>query len=152
MKQYVGGESMVSGARDIDSMEAKKHAALMYESIRRRKTDVEKIVSNLRRRGNIYTFEQVNMVKNYLFVERHYTGDTIELFDPDYIVCQSWERLTNGHGEHIKDLDLLLLDHELYEMQLLLQGVVTQREAHIMASMKYDFQIASNIYYGIGGN
>lgn len=51
-------------------------------------------------------------------------------------MAQSWQRLIEG--KNIKDQDIILLNHEYLELTLMQCGL-TQNEAHIIASKKYNF-------------
>lgn len=47
----------------------------------------------------------------------------------------SWQRLISGKYE---DVDVLMLNHELYELNLVKYGY-SQDEAHILTSKKYNY-------------
>lgn len=49
-------------------------------------------------------------------------------FDPDFYIVQSWRRLA-FEPENIQEHDLMLLKHEIIEMNLIMNGC-TQQQAH----------------------
>ena len=102
-------------------------------------TDVLKIAKNTN-----YTEEEIQKIKNYLFVEEHDLGDSgVKRFDPDYMIAESWKRLMEGKPElH----DLTLIRHEIMEKELMEQGM-TQDEAHTLATAKYNYDKEANEYY-----
>ena len=113
----------VSGALNPDSREALKHAEQYYESIRKMKTDIDKITKNTG-----YTEDYIFEVKKHLFLEKHdLGGENPEYFHPDYEIGQSWQRLING--KNIQSHDYILLKHEYAERQYMSKGF-SQREAH----------------------
>lgn len=129
----------VSGAiTDTYSEAAKKHAKIRYNAIRKQKHDVRKIATNTG-----YTEEIIQEIKNYLFIDEHNLGDRIARFDPDFAIAHSWDRLSQGVFE---PHDLTLLKHEIMERQLIREGL-TQHEAHIQTSKKYNYQKEAAEYY-----
>ena len=129
----------ISGAiTHLDNEKAKAHGDLMYEEIRKRTADVEKISKNTG-----YSKKIIREIKNYLFINKHDLGDRVSRFDSDFSIAQSWDRLTkNEFVEH----DLILLKHEIYESELIAKGM-SQRDAHILASKKYNYKKESGKYY-----
>lgn len=129
----------VSGAiTDTYSEAAKKHAKIRYNAIRKQKHDVRKIATNTG-----YTEEIIQEIKDYLFIDEHNLGDRIARFDPDFAIAHSWDRLSQGVFE---PHDLTLLKHEIMERQLIREGL-TQHEAHIQTSKKYNYQKEAAEYY-----
>lgn len=138
-KGYTKASGGVSGAiTRIDGDEAKAHAELRYVAIRKQKYDVSKIA---KRTG--FSKEQIREIKNYLFIDVHNLGDRKSQFDPDFAIAQSWDRLTRGH---IEKHDLTLIRHEVYERKLIVNGM-SQNEAHIRATMKFNYEKESREYY-----
>lgn len=130
----------ISGATITDgySEKAIKHAELMYGSIRKRKTDVDKIAINTGYSKNI-----IQKIKDYLFISKHDLGGNFKRFDPDFYIAQSWDRLTKGT---IEEHDLTLLKHEIMEKELIDKGF-NQIEAHKITSKKYNYQKEAEEYY-----
>ena len=53
------------------------------------------------------------------------------------------------NGKDIKEHDLILIEHEIYEMQIKKDNPgISHSEAHEMATLKYNYQKASDKYYG----
>lgn len=136
--QISGG---ISGAiTDPYSSEATAHAELYYEEIRKQHTDVLKIAKNTG-----YSYQQIQMVKNYLFYDYHDLGGEFKQFDPCFEIAESWRRLAYD-PQHIQHHDLILLKHEINELQLVAQGF-DQDEAHDFTNVEYNYTMASDAYY-----
>lgn len=131
----------ISGAiTDMYSDEANNAAEKDYGRIRKMKTDVSKISRNTG-----LSAETVQDIKDFVFLDRHNLGGKNERFAPDFAMSQSWIRLMNGNFE---PHDLTLLKHEEYEKRLMSEGV-SQEEAHIKASKKYNYQKEAREYYAL---
>lgn len=125
----------ISGATDLESQIKEDNIAeKLYDGIRNNKSDVKKISENLG-----IDEKEVARIKNYLFVDEHQIGDEIRRFDGNYEQAVSWRRLESG--KNIKDYDLLLIQHEIYETELIRQGI-SRENAHRMASAKFNFNEA----------
>ncbi len=136
----LNSEEKISGALNPESKEADKHAELYYESIRKMKTDVQKIAKNTG-----YSIGFIQKIKNYLFIDKQDLGDgIIKRFDPCFEIAESWERLMIG--KDIKPHDLTLLKHEEKERELIKQGY-TQDEAHRLTSKIYNYSDEAYLYY-----
>jgi len=143
----VDGEKMIenisgaiSGALNPDSDEAIEHSEKYYELVRKMSTDVKNISANTG-----YSIEDIQKVKNYIFLETHDLGDgRIDKFDPDYMMAQSWQRLIDG--KDIKNHDFTLLKHELLERDYESQGIVHDK-AHMLASKKYNYSREAREYH-----
>lgn len=134
----------ISGAiSDPMSDDAVAHAYKRYGMIRGSHTDIDRIVENTG-----FTKSQVILVKNYLFMDVHELEGGYRRFDPDFAIGESWWRMAFD-AENIHEHDLLLIKHELYEMQLIAQ-VYSQQDAHNKAELDgYNYQKASNDYYNV---
>lgn len=137
----------ISGARigSIFSIEARDTAKKLYEQFRRR-DDCETVANNTG-----FSLEQIQMVKYYVFYEKHLNmvGD-FERFTPSYDMAESWRRLSVKHPKQgtIKTHDILLIQHELLEMQILISNSsITQMQAHNIANRTYNYQQASDNFY-----
>ena len=129
----------VSGARNPNGKAAEEHAIRYYEEIRKRASDVNKIAA-----ATGYEKEEIQAVKNYIFMDKHdLRGEEKELFDPDYMMAESWRRLQEGKAE---PHDLTLIKHELLEKSLVEKGH-TQKEAHKIASKMYNYGKEAEEYY-----
>lgn len=127
---------------DLSSEDAEKHAKLYYEEIRHMTTDVQKISENTG-----FSFEQILHIKQFLFLEKHKLGDSEEprLFDECFEIAQSWQRLLSGK-EYILPHDIMLLNHELLEMEYICKGL-SQEEAHMLTNKRFNYTEASDAYY-----
>ena len=131
--QGIGGiieSGAISGALNPYSKEANIHAIKYYESVRHMKTDVKRIskatgISELK----------IYKIKQHVFIKEHNLIEGKKRFDPDYEMAQSWQRLIDG--KNIKK-DIVLLKHEYAELRYMEKGL-SQNEAHIKASKKYNF-------------
>ena len=129
----------VSGARNPFGEKAKEHAQRYYGLVRSMKTDVAKIskVTGM-------SEEDVQTVKNFIFLEKHdLGGKELEYFEPDYMMAESWQRLAEGKPEKH---DITLLKHEIMERELMKDGL-SQEEAHIKTSQKYNYSKEAGEYY-----
>ena len=129
----------VSGARNPFGEKAKEHAQRYYGLVRSMKTDVAKIskVTGM-------SEEDVQAVKNFIFLEKHdLGGKELEYFEPDYMMAESWQRLVEGKPEQH---DITLLKHEIMERELMKDGL-SQEEAHIKTSQKYNYSKEAGEYY-----
>ena len=58
-------------------------------------------------------------------------------------MAQSWQRLIDGHPE---PHDMTLIQHEVMERRLV-EGGMSQEEAHIITTRKYNYTRESDDYY-----
>lgn len=129
----------ISGARNPFSAEAKEHAEKYYGLVRSMKTDVSKISKTTG-----ISKKDVQTIKDFIFNEKHdLGGPELEYFEPDYMMAESWQRLIAGKPE---PHDITLLKHELMEKKLMSKGL-TQEEAHIETSKKYNYSKEAGEYY-----
>lgn len=131
----------ITGARIVnpDSREAAAHAERYYGLLRKRTSDVPIIAKNTG-----YSEKQIQQIKNYLFIDKHDLGNPEpERFAPDFAIAQSWQRLIEGQPvQH----DWTLLKHEVYERELVKQGI-PQGEAHEIAQDKYNYKEECLAFY-----
>lgn len=135
----------VCGGLNMYSREAKEHAFQMYDAIPKRSKDFLEIAKNTG-----FSIEQIQMIKSHIFRHSHYlNGNTMtEKFAPSYEMCESWRRLSEKDGKNIKKHDVLLLYHELYEINLLLMHTdMSQNTAHNLANVKYNYEFACREFY-----
>lgn len=121
----------INGALNPLSAKAQDHADRYYESVRHMTTDTAKIseATGIKK-------EKIDKIKNHVFIQEHDLVDGRKRFDASYDMAQSWQRLTSGKG--IQEKDMVLLKHEYMELRLMEKGL-TQDEAHIIASKRYDY-------------
>ena len=127
---------------DTGSIAARKHAELYYKEIRSFTTDVEKIANNTG-----FSYEQILLVKNYLFMDKHVLEKGCEprYFDACFEIAESWQRLA-GMSTEICTHDVTLIKHELMEMELVGKGY-SQEDAHNMTNKLYNYTEESDAYY-----
>lgn len=131
----------VSGAiLDENSPDAENHAAIYYEEIRHMHTDIQRIAMNTG-----YTRTQIQIVKNYLFIDEHEIYGQIKRFDPSFSIAESWRRLAFDKN-NIKPHDITLLRHEIMEMEMVIKGI-PQNIAHDITSKIYNYPEESKEYY-----
>ena len=131
----------ISGARitNVYGTAAEAHAERYYGLVRNMHTDVSKIAENTG-----YSEDVIQRIKNYIFIEEHDLGDELpRRFDPSFAMAQSWQRLISGMPE---PHDLTLLKHEILEKELMDAGM-SQHDAHIETSKKYNYTKESDDYY-----
>lgn len=139
--QEVATLRAVSGGRikNPDGEAASAHAERYYGLIRSMSTDTRAIAKNTG-----YSEEAVEAIKKYAFIDKHNLGGAeLQRFYPDFAMAQSWQRLITGR---IEPHDITLLNHELYEKQMVDMGMA-QSDAHRIASQKYNYQKESDNYY-----
>lgn len=134
----------VSGAiTNQYSKEADIHAEKYYKAIRNSKNrgDVKRISENTG-----YSIDIIQKIKEYLFLKEHDIDGELKQFSPDFAIASSWQRLSSKNKKDIKEHDLILLKHEILEMEYISKGF-DRDKAHILASYKYYYEKASDEYY-----
>ena len=131
----------IAGALDPNSKRASKHAEQYYESVRKMKTDYKKVAKNTG-----YLEHLIKRIKNYTFIDEHQLLSGVKRFDSDYHMSQSWQRLING--KNIQKHDLLMLEHEMYEL-LLVESGISQFDAHNLTNQIYNYKKGCDEYDGI---
>ena len=129
----------ISGALNPNSKAAMEHAERYYEAVRKRRGDVASISRNTGIPRKV-----ISKIRRYVFVDEHDLDGGRKRFDPSYEMAESWRRLVEG--KHILPHDITLLKHERMEMRLVEKGM-PQREAHTIASKKYNYGRESEEYY-----
>ncbi|MDR1589076.1 MAG: hypothetical protein LBS51_02670 [Oscillospiraceae bacterium] len=115
-----------------DNKRMTEHAVLYYKEIRKRTTDVAAITANTR-----FTIADVDIVKQHLFFNKYdLGGNEPERFSPSYDIAVSWQRLIEGN--HIQEMDIALLNHELLEYSYMQAGK-DFFEAHRLAEKEYNY-------------
>jgi hypothetical protein len=125
----------MGGALDPNSDRAEQHAERYYDSVRKMSADVQSISKNTG-----FTVEEIESIKNHVFLKEHNLGeDGIRRFHPSYDMAQSWQRLIDG--KNIKPHDIVLLKHELLEIDFMKQGY-SQDNAHNMTNLTFNYKKA----------
>lgn len=128
-----------SGAREtfLETIERKeRQAKSFYEKVRSDTADVEKIAKTTG-----FSEKKIAKIKQHVFINEHILDDGVRKFDEDYDIAVAWKRLTEGKAE---ERDILLLKHEYLESALEKKYNLTYREAHTLASKKYDWNEEMN--------
>lgn len=110
---------------------------MYYDAVRKR--DKEREISKIARNSK---FEKSDILEiyNHIFINKHYLEDGYRRFDPDYDdMAESWKRLRSG--DNIQEHDIILLHHELYELNLMKRGL-SYNEAHNKTNEKFNYQQA----------
>lgn len=113
---------------------------MYYGEIRKFTTDVQKIANN-----TDFTYDQILLVKNYLFLDQHSLEGEERYFDSCFEIAESWRRLA-FEKEAIKKHDLTLIKHELMEMELVSKGY-SQFKAHEITNELFNYAQESDAYY-----
>lgn len=134
----------ISGATITNPLSdrALRYANTQYQAIRKFSTDVQKIVENL---NGMYSYEEIQKIKNYLFIDEHLLGEKVKRFDPCFEIARSWFRLAFDF-KNVQKHDITLIKHELYEMDLVNEGW-NQDDAHNVASVHYNYKQESEEFY-----
>ena len=83
-----------------------------------------------------FTESDIHTIKQHVFMNEYMLDGEIKRFDPDYDIAESWRRLIDG--KDIREMDIVLLRHELLEYQHMSQGMV-YTEAHKLAEIRYNY-------------
>lgn len=122
-----------SGALNPNSREAFEHANRYYAEVRKMKNDCATIAVNVG-----WNEEAVRKIKDHIFNNKYdLGGPEPERFDPDYHMAISWQRLIDGRN--IKEMDLVLLKHEYYELTLMKSKGLSYRKAHEIAQSRHNY-------------
>lgn len=133
----------IHGGLNVYSEQANIHAEKMYNEIRQRRLDYINVAKNTG-----FSIEQAQIIKNYIFKDWHMINDKLMRFSPSYEMAESWRRLSQRKGAIIYEHDILLLWHELTEIDLLIRNSNwTQQKAHTVASSTYNYKEASDKFY-----
>ena len=111
------------------------HAKKYYDEIRGRNKDVviETMSANTGFRKNT-----VKTVYEHVFEKEHLFKDgKSKMFDPDYDMTQSFQRILDG--KNIKPHDITLLRHERLEYLLMKKYNMIYEDAHKISEAKYNY-------------
>lgn len=131
------------GAINPNSMKGLDEAERLYDQIRKRKTDYINVAKN-----SGCSLEQAKVIKDYIFNNMHELHEGYKRFTPDLAMAQSWLRLAETKGVRVLPHDIILLQHELYELRLLLDNKdLHQSAAHNIAESRYNYYAAAREFY-----
>ncbi len=117
----------------VDIAKQEAHAKLYYEEVRKRTGDIAAIAKN-----SGFSVEDVAKIKQHVFFNKYDLGQNEpSAFDPSYDMAESWQRLINGKA--IREMDIIMLKHELMEYRLMNEQGLDYRTAHNIAEEKYNY-------------
>lgn len=85
--------------------------------------------------------KDVKAIRDHLFINKHELDNGFNRFDESVDIAQAWEALEQGRA---KELDILLLKHELEELTLMQKYGYSYEKAHIYANLKYPWEYKKN--------
>lgn len=131
-------EEIISGAlsnkNDPDGSRRQKHAQIFYEA--RRNSKKTPFVNRIAKNSGMNE-KAVSKIFDHIFITKHEIYGELRNFDPSYDIAESFRRLYEG--KNILPHDLILLKHERLELELMQRYGYSQRDAHILASTKYNY-------------
>lgn len=100
-----------------------------YDEIMQRTDDIPEIASRYQ-----LSAEEVQRAKDYAFG----SGVSKYEFIPDNDMAAAWKRMASGQGT---DIDEVLLRHEVFESDLVVNQEMNQIDAHQLAQERYPWSI-----------
>jgi len=139
-----GLELFGGGLIDKTWQAQKAYADTYYTAIRNRDdpTDIENISRN-----TSFSREEVESIRNHLFIKDDHVlyEDQRGRLATDWKIAQAWQRMEqgwNGNGmDRYRDVDKLLLRHELEELTLIAKHGYTVAQAHEIVEKEYPWDI-----------
>jgi len=133
----VGGGKLTTGASGAiprtDVARLNEHAERYYDEIRKRTSDISAIAKNTG-----FAVADVEKIKQHVFFNEYVLdGGGPRRFDPNYDMAVSWQRLIEG--KDIREMDVVLLNHERLEYTLMTERHLTYAEAHVLAEREYNY-------------
>lgn len=122
---------------DPDGSKRQKIAEDLYTQTRNRNPEYEvKAVAQSSGMDEV----DVKKIYDHIYINQHLFQDgTIRLFDPDYEMAQSWQRLRNNN--HIQPHDITLLKHELAEYNIMGENLdIAYEPVHNEVVKTYNYQ------------
>ena len=127
-----GVSKLTTGAKKTVGWKV-RHADRYYEEVRKRSPYVD---SNKIAKYTDMTPDQIEAIRNHVFIDEHLIDGVMKRFDTDYYQAEAWQRLTNGEGTAE---DQFFLKHELRELTLEHEMGYTHDEAHATANSEYNW-------------
>lgn len=129
--------AVYSYKNDPDGSKRQGIAEKLYEQTRNRNSmyEVRAIAKN-----SGMSEADIKKVYDHIYTNKHlFKNRTIHLFDPDYEMAQSWQRLRNNNN--IQPHDITLLKHELAEYNIMGESIDIEYEpVHNEVTKKYNYQ------------
>lgn len=131
-KKYSGGS--YGGIMNKSYEEQKAYAKRAYVEIRNRnpQNDIDKVSKSSK-----LSKSDVEKIRNHVFFETHLLNGKFQRFDEDPQIANAWEALEQGRA---KEIDILLLKHELEELTIMKKYGYTYEKAHLLANKKYPWE------------
>ena len=122
---------------DPDGSKRQKIAEDLYTQTRNRNPEYE--VKAVAQNSGMDEVD-VKKIYDHIYINQHLFQDgTIHLFDPDYEMAQSWQRLRNNN--HIQPHDITLLKHELAEYNVMGENLdIAYEPVHNEVVKTYNYQ------------
>lgn len=122
---------------DPDGSKRRKIAEDLYTQTRNRNPEYE--VKAVAQNSGMDEVD-VKKIYDHIYINQHLFQDgTIHLFDPDYEMAQSWQRLRNNN--HIQPHDITLLKHELAEYNVMGKNLdIAYEPVHNEVVKTYNYQ------------
>lgn len=122
---------------DPDGSKRQKIAEDLYTQTRNRNPEYE--VKAVAQNSGMDEVD-VKKIYDHIYINQHLFQDgTIHLFDPDYEMAQSWQRLMNNN--HIQPHDITLLKHELAEYNVMRENLdIAYEPVHNEVVKTYNYQ------------
>lgn len=119
---------------DKDSKEQEKYAKRAYEEIRKKnaESDISKVSAS-----SGLSKEEVRKIRNHLFISKHNLEKGFVRFDESAEIANAWEALEQGRP---KELDIMLIKHELEELTIMEKYGYDYNKAHLLANLKYPWE------------
>lgn len=129
--------AVYSYKNDPDGSKRQGIAEKLYEQTQNRNSmyEVRAIAKN-----SGMSESDIKKVYDHIYTNKHlFKNGTIHLFDPDYEMAQSWQRLRNNNN--IQPHDITLLKHELAEYNIMGESIDIEYEpVHNEVTKKYNYQ------------
>ena len=123
-----------------------KHAVMFYEAVRKRDKVLE---INVISKNTGFSKVDIEKIYNHVFITEHNLNGKMQRFAPDYNMAESWRRLREG--KDIQEHDIVLLQHELMELNLMNNKKLNYFEAHNITQEKYNYEEALVKWFKKGG-
>lgn len=120
---------------DPYSKERDRHAEIYYEQVRNRDKTLE--IARVARNSG-FSESDIGKIYNHIFMNEYELYGGVKRFDPSYDMAESWRRLSESGGKFIQKHDIVMLNHELMEYHLMMEGL-SYNEAHKETDKKYNY-------------
>jgi len=142
LRQLIDNEGLElfgGGLKEKSPQAQKAYADTYYESIRNRAdpTDIEKITKHTG-----FSFNEITSIRNHLFINKHDLGEgDYNYFETDWRIAQAWQRMEQGWKDNgmeaYRDIDILLLKHEIEELTIMAKFGYNALDAHRIVDVKF---------------